>query len=49
MTVPEPQAGTVVRVERVGRILVMTLARPRARNAVNAAVAAELEAPPWIC
>jgi len=41
---PEPQAEAVVRVERVGHILVMTLARPRARNAVNAAVAAGLEA-----
>ncbi|WP_043659816.1 enoyl-CoA hydratase-related protein [Thermocrispum municipale] len=38
----EPQSP--VRVERSGRVLVMTLARPQARNAVNGAVARDLEA-----
>ncbi|MEU9917665.1 crotonase/enoyl-CoA hydratase family protein [Streptomyces sp. NPDC051001] len=43
-TTPTTPAPPVVRTERIGSTLLITLDRPEARNAVNAAVAAELAA-----
>jgi enoyl-CoA hydratase len=44
MSTPTTPAPPVVRTERIGSTLLITLDRPQARNAVNAAVAAELAA-----
>ncbi|MEV7468272.1 crotonase/enoyl-CoA hydratase family protein [Streptomyces kronopolitis] len=41
---PRPDTSRVVRTERIGTTLLITLDRPRARNAVNAAMAIQLAA-----